>query len=49
MKFDSAVTFDFEEKNFDEIYRQTIIYYFIEGWNSEYVVVEVERNAFCLE
>ena len=49
MKFNSAVTFNCEEKNFDEIYRQTKIYYFIEWWNSEYIVVEVERKAFCLE
>lgn len=49
MKFDSTVTFNCEEKNFDEIYRQTKIYYFIEWWNSEYIVVEVERKAFCLE
>ena len=49
MKFDSAVTFNCEEKNFDEIDRQTSIDYSIERWNSEYIVVEVERKAFCLE
>ena len=49
MKSDLAVTFNCEEKNVDEIDRQTKIYYFIEWWNSEYIVVEVERKAFCLE